>query len=203
MIVITGVMSVADIVAAPKSPANRPRSELFQRCWRSAELCCIVSGDWIWLSDNVRVTECHANSSTHFPRRACTFSFFCRLVFISPLSIFGLMRVADTSRQTAAGPSEGLPIVGLRILTRLFFLISNLWIALSLTPQGQSVTRHSSNKQYSGVSVGDTGHVSDAFAMAGLDKAGIVVKKFKLGHNSDVKRLVLQFTLSPCLPHPS
>jgi hypothetical protein len=45
MTVIIGVMSVADTAAAPKSPANRLGSEVFQQCWRSVELCCMVLGD--------------------------------------------------------------------------------------------------------------------------------------------------------------
>jgi hypothetical protein len=49
MIVIIGVISVADIAAAPISPDNFLRIELFQRCWLLAELCSmVIVNGWVF-----------------------------------------------------------------------------------------------------------------------------------------------------------
>jgi hypothetical protein len=57
MMVIIGVISVADIAAAPRSPDNFLRMELFQRCWRSAGLCSMVLGDVLIYGGNVQIQK--------------------------------------------------------------------------------------------------------------------------------------------------
>lgn len=94
IIVMTGVISVADIAAAPISPDNFLRIELFQRCWLLAELCSM--GNSGCMGFLVIMSE-----SKIFDDNSLTYSFFF-LQISSPQPgfrySFGPMRVSDNCR---------------------------------------------------------------------------------------------------------
>lgn len=122
------------------------------------------------------------------------------------LSSFGLVRVADNvPTSCGAGPSGGLPMGRSWKLSIQFFLFYFLRFGQLyrwLHRASASYLKSSNNRVQRGIARQTSVPVSDALAIAGLDKAGIVDNNFQSVHTSDVRQLALQSKLSPCLPHP-